>query len=67
MKTIGFLSFAKEQPGNDAAAKRLLDAMDASAEDIRCGRTEDTREFLERIDAEIEGYLAGERGPGVDR
>lgn len=67
MKTTSFLNFATGQPGSDAAAKRLMDAMDASAEDIKCGRIEDTREFLKRMDAEIEGYLSAKRDPGMDR
>jgi hypothetical protein len=54
---------ARRPPPATDAPEQLTRALDASAEDIRTGRVEDSRKFLRSARAKLEAYLANQDTP----
>jgi hypothetical protein len=50
--------FDRRPASDDAVPKEIARALDASAEDLRHDRTEDLRDFVKRMEAELEAHLA---------
>lgn len=63
--TMSFVRPSRDQQ-DPKLPQAVSDALNASADDLRCDRVEDASTFLDRVQAKVDAYKAGRAaGPGV--